>query len=552
MPQPNLRLRHERQLRGWSQGRLAEHIDVPDYYISRWERGEVLPSPFYQQKLCELFGKSAEELGFLQPVNETPLPGTLRLEEGTIVTSADAETSPVSPASILTEQLPEQELSSPSREPSSAPLPSSPHDHSPAPLETRSFPSTFPSMPTPLPPVPHTPSPHQSRPPWRPSVLLWIALVVLLFLVGTGIITFLTMARPAATPTVVGQVYFLSSGQFNDTTNQGMADQVQVEVHTLPEPVAGKSYYAWLLPDADLPENPSLLLGKVVLTNGTSHLFYQDPQYTNLLTTMSRFLITEEDATTPPLTPSTDSSTWRYEAQIPQVRPRATPGEASYSLLDHVRHLLSSDPTVHAHGLTGGLIKWLLLNSGKLAEWSSAARGEWQPGGTFDTHLLRQDLTRILDYLDGATYAWQDVPPTSTPTNLVDPREGSIGLLQFTSQQQPPGYLNHIEFHLHGLVSSPGATAVQRERAGQIEAAINTINAWLEQVRQDARRLIVMTDPQLRQPSALALLNDLQIMATAAYSGKTDPVTGTIQQGAEQVAQAIQRLATLDILLYKG
>jgi transcriptional regulator with XRE-family HTH domain len=104
MPQPNQRLKHERQLRGWPQGRLAEHIDVPDYYVSRWERGEVQPSPFYQQKLCDLFGKTAEELGFLQSVNETPPPGTLTRDRGTIFPSAEVQPSPQSPVPILTSE----------------------------------------------------------------------------------------------------------------------------------------------------------------------------------------------------------------------------------------------------------------------------------------------------------------------------------------------------------------------------------------------------------------------------------------------------------------
>src|SRR5947209_8970513 len=64
---PNQRLRRERQLRGWSQSHVAKQIKVPDYYISRWERGDVTPSPYYQQRLCELFEKTAEELGFLLP-----------------------------------------------------------------------------------------------------------------------------------------------------------------------------------------------------------------------------------------------------------------------------------------------------------------------------------------------------------------------------------------------------------------------------------------------------------------------------------------------------
>src|SRR5436853_4411110 len=65
MPSPNPNLRYERNLRGWSQGYLGKLIGVADYYISRWESGKYTPSPYYQQKLCEVFGKTAEELGFL-------------------------------------------------------------------------------------------------------------------------------------------------------------------------------------------------------------------------------------------------------------------------------------------------------------------------------------------------------------------------------------------------------------------------------------------------------------------------------------------------------
>src|SRR2546425_534175 len=92
MAAPNLQLRRERQLRGWSQAYLAEEIGAPgDYYISRWERGEVLPSPLYQQKLCELFGKTAEELGFLQVVDEPSLPEMRRSDEGPRFPSAVAK-----------------------------------------------------------------------------------------------------------------------------------------------------------------------------------------------------------------------------------------------------------------------------------------------------------------------------------------------------------------------------------------------------------------------------------------------------------------------------
>jgi len=62
---PNSILRRERQLHGWSQLKVAELVDTSEDVVSRWERGERRPSPFFQEKLCILYGKSAEELGIL-------------------------------------------------------------------------------------------------------------------------------------------------------------------------------------------------------------------------------------------------------------------------------------------------------------------------------------------------------------------------------------------------------------------------------------------------------------------------------------------------------
>ena len=59
-------LRRERELRGWSQQDVADAIGAPAAsYVSRWERGTVLPSPYYQRRLCELFERDAEQLGLL-------------------------------------------------------------------------------------------------------------------------------------------------------------------------------------------------------------------------------------------------------------------------------------------------------------------------------------------------------------------------------------------------------------------------------------------------------------------------------------------------------
>jgi transcriptional regulator with XRE-family HTH domain len=66
---PNEQLRRERQRRGWSREYVAEQIGVADpKTIGRWERGVAFPSSFFLQKLCNLFGMLAQDLG-LFPAN---------------------------------------------------------------------------------------------------------------------------------------------------------------------------------------------------------------------------------------------------------------------------------------------------------------------------------------------------------------------------------------------------------------------------------------------------------------------------------------------------
>ena len=64
-PIPNKRLREQRELRGWTQEQLAEKVEASAVTVSRWESG-ILPSLYHRRKLCELFGKSPQELGFIR------------------------------------------------------------------------------------------------------------------------------------------------------------------------------------------------------------------------------------------------------------------------------------------------------------------------------------------------------------------------------------------------------------------------------------------------------------------------------------------------------
>ena len=53
----------ERRRRGWSRKYVAEQLEVSEYTIGQWERGEHMPYPIHIQKLCALFESSAEALG---------------------------------------------------------------------------------------------------------------------------------------------------------------------------------------------------------------------------------------------------------------------------------------------------------------------------------------------------------------------------------------------------------------------------------------------------------------------------------------------------------
>jgi transcriptional regulator with XRE-family HTH domain len=64
---PNELLRRARLLRGWSQQRVADHINAPNrQLVYRWETGRRSPGPYYRERLCQEFKMTAEELGLVE------------------------------------------------------------------------------------------------------------------------------------------------------------------------------------------------------------------------------------------------------------------------------------------------------------------------------------------------------------------------------------------------------------------------------------------------------------------------------------------------------
>ncbi len=85
---PVSRLRQEREQRAWTQSEVAERIGTNQINVSRWETGITTPSPYYRQRLGELFGKNIQELGLIPTTSEE------RYEEvSSISDTSDSKTS---------------------------------------------------------------------------------------------------------------------------------------------------------------------------------------------------------------------------------------------------------------------------------------------------------------------------------------------------------------------------------------------------------------------------------------------------------------------------
>jgi serine/threonine protein kinase len=386
-----------------------------------------------------------------------------------------------------------------------------------------------------------------------------ILIMVLLMSLGTVVALSLLQQHTAVVVTnqLVGHAYFLSSGQFNANSPRGIDDEVQIDLSNIPDPSPGHSYYAWLLADKDVSESLPVLLGPVRVEHGSVHVLYRgDQQHTNLLGVTSRFLLTEDDAHHPTNNPLLDTSTWRYYAEIPSV-PSPT-DNLHFSMLAHLRHLLVESPELSIRGLHGGLGFWFVRNTSAVSGWANNARDAWHGE---DVAMMRDQVIRILDAIDGASFVRTDVAP-GTPL-LADARTVQVALLGPvpTNPDPPgyaygnevsPGYVYLISEHMAGAIQSPQTTPDQRKLAVQINARLDEEKGLFEQMLHDAKQVARMSDTQLLGAQALTILDDLATQAQNAYSGQLDPSTGQSEGGALWIYGNLQRLAAFNVRQYAG
>ncbi|MBA2678511.1 MAG: anti-sigma factor [Ktedonobacteraceae bacterium] len=398
-----------------------------------------------------------------------------------------------------------------------------------------------------------------ASPPHRRRLYFAIAAILIVAIIGSGLaIVLLSPRTPAPATTqrpIVGHAFFVSSGQLSLFSDRGIADQVQINLQNIPAPQTGKSYYAWLLPDNESNSRATpIFLGQLPVKGGQVSVFYPgDTDNTDLLASYSRFLITAEDASEVPTNPSLVTCTWLYFAAFSQAYSSTVSTSTHYSLLDHLRHLLARDPSLEKVKLGGGLDTWLFRNMEKILEWAGSARDTQQscqstPGNPQCAAFIQRQATRILDYLDGPYIAQENVPPAIQGSHLlVDPTIAQVAMLEFSAQQNPPGYLKHIGNHLRNMVEVPNLSPAQHALALRITTATNNVQKWLNAIHADAVRIIHMSAADLVQPGTTSLLDDLFTQANYAFVGRTDPNTNQVEEGVVQIHYSVQNLATFDI-----
>ena len=391
--------------------------------------------------------------------------------------------------------------------------------------------------PVQAPVAPH-PVPDHTRK--RPGKRLYIGLSLgLLLVLGMGVVGYLlwgtrkTSVASPVTSTPAGQVLFLTS-----QNSAGVLDEAQITLNGLKNAPINKNYYVWLnIHDENaVAVHWMLNVQDGKLTTPT----YMEPQHQDLFAQSPYlFLITLQgpDATVA----SFDPNDHLYYAVIPQTQ---SPSD-HLTVMNHLNHLLTSDPNLEKLGLHNGLRYWLMTNTKALIQESNGASTAYQ---NKQAPSLRQHLVDMLYYLRGTSCAPSDLQnaPQGTPTKPdgTTAVDAKISLLDCSQNTVLPGLLTHTELHVRSIIQAPGATPTQIKLSPQLQTNLAQVRGWLTQYQKDVMYLLTLSDNQLLQPSTQSYFNDIKTLNNEISNGPTP----SSKLGIVQMSKDLQDLATFDIM----
>lgn len=349
-----------------------------------------------------------------------------------------------------------------------------------------------------------------------PGYIIFASLLIIIFVLGSAIgISLLINKDPfPSTANEPGHIFFQDDAL-------GQNDQLRIEMQNITNPPAGKSYFAWLQ-DTTGHTSP---LGPLNIQNGhISFIYPGNSMHANLLGTMQGLFITTADTENQPQQP--DESNKAYQASF------------DFNTLVALRNILYQTPDLPDNGsITSELLDTIRSINDKASSINDSLN--------HDNALVIRQASRIIDLLDGSTYAAQIGDRPATVTSELD---APIGLLSSPTQT---GYLDILDQQLQQLQQISQNAPSRLQHIQNAENAIKDLRDWLQNLRTYDVQLLKAT--HLSDPAVQGISLQLKQAAADSYTGRTIPpntaplpVLGSA--GASQAYTEAQYLATLDLI----
>ena len=301
----------------------------------------------------------------------------------------------------------------------------------------------------------------------------------------------------------------------------GYNDQMRIDMQNVAPPPEGQSYFAWL----QTTSGQNILLGKLPVQNHAISLLYPgDNRHSNLVSITRAVLIVQSD---------TGSN-----------QPDAPTGKTLYqgiynsAILQHLQNILYVTPNFPGRqSVVRGLLNTVKSMNDKA--------GSIVDSIGHDQSLARRQATRILELVDGSTYARSsgDLPP-----NVMPLLNTQVGLLSSPRQQ---GYIDTLTAQLDQIKQVTNSNDTQLlQHVQNVENAVQDLRSWMQQIRGYASQLL--RAPSLTDPAVMNNAQRLQSLASDSYTGRTippqqgsQPILGSA--GAYQAYVESQYMASLDL-----
>ncbi|GHO43501.1 hypothetical protein [Ktedonospora formicarum] len=256
--------------------------------------------------------------------------------------------------------------------------------------------------------------------------------------------------------------------------------------------------------------------------NSLSYTYPGDKAHSNLLTTVTGFLITLENTGSQSQTPSQE---------------RVYHGALNDATSPTIKNILVSTPGLENEpNVIVTIFETIKSMNDKAGSVVDSQKG--------DPNLSARQATRIIEMLDGSTYARSSGDlPKKYPSMLKVNR----GLLSSPNQK---GYIDILAEQVALVKQAANGDTALLQHVQNTEYAIQDLRDWLQKIRTNA--VLLLKAANLEDSVNVGIALQLKQAAADSYTGKTIPPNQGPQPtlgsaGALQAYTECQYMATLDL-----